>query len=124
MPTRDEILSRASLRAVPFRCEWGDLYLLRCTGTERRAWDAFVRNMTDDITGMIRDTAEFRATLVQLSVCDKEGVLTFAPADVAKLLTMPADVQEIIAVAASKLNKLSAYAAAEEAKQGFFPEKN
>lgn len=118
MLTREEILARKWLAAVPFRCELGDVHLKRFGGQERRAWDAFANNQLDG-QGNIRDTAEFRATLVQMSLCDGEGRLMFAPSDTIKLIeAIPADVQEVIAVASSRLNKLSRYEALDA---GFFP---
>ena len=117
MPTRDEILGRKEERAVPFRCEWGDIYLLKWNGKERRDWDYFCRNQIDDVTGEIRDPSLWRSTLVQMSVCDESGVLTFSASDVDALQKRAADVQEVICVAAAKLNKLSRF---EAQNAGFF----
>lgn len=106
--TKTDIFNLAGKRVEPFHCEWGDLHLLRFNGHERRAWDAFAQNMLDD-TGNVRDSALMRSTAVQMGVCDADGNLLFAAADVEKLMTMEAGPQEVIFLALCSLNKLTKY---------------
>jgi hypothetical protein len=106
--TKTDIFNLAGRRAEPLHCEWGDIYLLRFNGLERRAWDSFAQNMLDD-AGNVRDSALMRSTAVQMGVCDKDGNLRYAPADVEKLMTLDAGPQEVIFLALCSLNKLTKY---------------
>lgn len=106
--TKTDIFNLAGKRTEPLHCEWGDIYLLRFNGHERRAWDAFAQNLLDE-SGNVRDSALLRSTAVQMGVCDADGNLLFAPADVEKLMTLEAGPQEVIFLALCSLNKLTKY---------------
>ena len=112
--TRETLLARKPLRVVPFSCEAGDLHLLVWTGKERMAWDQFIQNISDQTTGNIANTALWRATLLQLGICDAAGVLVFGPGDVEKLQESDSGWQVVACAAIVRLNKLSAFEVAQE----------
>jgi len=100
MLTRESFFAlKPELREVQVPILGGSVYVKEMTAGER---DRF------EVEHIKSGENDFRARMAAATVCDADGVLLFGPGDVPKLSSLPADALTEIALAANKVNRMSA----------------
>lgn len=109
MGLAEDILKPQDFAPVPFPCAWAreGLYIKRWSGNEAATWHTYSANQRDD-RGLPLHPHTFRAKLIQLALCDKDGKLVFAADDVPKISALRNDDLEMAFDAVCQVNCIGA----------------